>query len=144
MAENNTFGLQVMSINGIFYDGRASAVVLPCLDGQLELCAHHEEMWVAIYAGELKIRKPDGEWITGVSGNGSVQFANNRCLILADTVEKPEEIDIRRAQEALEIAEEKMRQKNSIAEYKMSEAAVARALSRLKASSGKGRIGGLD
>ena len=56
-------------------------------------------------------------------------------MILVDTVERPEDIDIRRAQEALEAAEEKIRQKNSIQEYKMSQAAMARALSRLKLAS---------
>ena len=142
MANANTFGLQVMSINGIFFDGRAASITLPCSDGEMCIQSHHEEMWVAIYAGEIKIRKPDGEVVTGVCGNGSVQFANNRCLVLSDTMERPEDIDIRRAQEALEVARERMRQKNSIAEYKMSQAAMARALSRLKATNK--RIGGLD
>jgi F-type H+-transporting ATPase subunit epsilon len=57
-------------------------------------------------------------------------------------MERPEDIDVNRAKEALEIAKERMRQRNSIAEYKMSQAAMARALSRLKASQKK--IGGLD
>ena len=142
MAEVHTFGLQVMSINGIFFDGRAVSITLPCDDGELCIQPYHEEMWVAIYAGEIKIRKPEGDVVIGVCGNGSVQFANNRCLVLADTMERPEDIDVHRAKEALEIAKERMRQKNSIAEYKMSQAAMARALSRLKATNK--RISGLD
>ena len=142
MAEVHTFGLQVMSINGIFFDGRAVSITLPCSDGEMCIQPYHEEMWVAIYTGEVKIRKPDGEVVTGVCGNGAVQFANNRCLVLADTMERPEDIDVRRAQESLEIARERMRQKNSIAEYKMSQAAMARALTRLNATNK--RISGLD
>lgn len=142
MADTHTFGLQVMSINGIFYDGRAKNIILPCEDGQRCIQAHHEGMWVAIYAGEIKIQKPDGEWMTAVCGNGSVQVANNRCIVLADTVERPEDIDVRRAQEAYELAQERIRQKNSIAEYKMGQAAMARALTRLKAT--HTHIGGLD
>jgi len=138
----HTFGLQVMSINGIFYDGRAKNIILPAIDGQVCIEAYHEGMWVAIYSGEIKIQKPDGEWIVGVCGNGSVQVINNRCIVLCDTVEKPGEIDVRRAKEALEIAEEKVRAKKSIEEYKMGQAAMARAISRLRAAGGK--IGGLD
>ncbi len=131
----STFGLQVMSINGIFYDGRAKMIILPCVDGETSILAHHEEMFLAIYDGMLRIQKPDGTWIEGVSGVGSAQFANNRCIVIVDTVELPENIDVRRAQEALEAAQEKIRQNQSQREYRASQASMARALSRLKAAS---------
>ena len=51
--------------------------------------------------------------------------------ILVDFAEKPEEIDERRANEALERAQEAMRQKQSIQEYHMSQANMARAMPRL-------------
>ena len=50
-----------------------------------------------------------------------------------DTCEYPEEIDIRRAKEAKERAEEQLRQKQSIQEYHRSKASLARAMERLKA-----------
>lgn len=133
--DTHTFGLKVMSINGVFFDDRCRNVILPCIDGEMSLMAHHEEMFLAIYDGTMRIQKEDNSWIEVVVGIGSAQMANNRCMILVDTVERPEDIDIRRAQEALEAAEEKIRQKNSIQEYKMSQAAMARALSRLKLAS---------
>ena len=52
--------------------------------------------------------------------------------VVVDTAERPEDIDEVRAREALERAEEQMRQKQSLQEYKMSQASMARALSRLK------------
>ena len=127
--DTHTFGLKVMSINGVFFDDRCRNVILPCIDGEMSLMAHHEEMFLARYDGTMRIQKEDNSWIEAVVGIGSAQMANNRCMILIDTVERPEDIDIRRAQEALEAAEEKIRQKNSIQEYKMSQAAMARALS---------------
>ena len=112
--DTHTFGLQVMSINGVFFDDRCRNVILPCIDGEMSLMAHHEEMFLAIYDGTMRIQKEDNSWIEAVVGIGSAQMANNRCMILVDTVERPEDIDIRRAQEALEAAQEKIRQKNSI------------------------------
>lgn len=132
---SHTFSLQVMSINGIFFEGRCRKVIVPCIDGQMAFEAHHEEMFLAIYNGTMKIQKEDGSWIEAVVGVGSAQFANNRCTILAYTAERPEDIDVHRAQEALENAKEKIRQQNSIKEYRMSQAAMARALSRLDAAS---------
>jgi len=55
-------------------------------------------------------------------------------IILADTCELPEEIDIKRAEEARERAEEMLRQKQSIQEYYMTQAALNRAINRLKVS----------
>ena len=49
--------------------------------------------------------------------------------------EHPEEIDVRRAKEAEERAREQLRQKQSIKEYYMSKASLARAMSRLRYSS---------
>lgn len=141
MADNSNdshlFRLQVISVNGIFFDGKCKAVILPCIDGEMAFLAHHEEMFLAIYDGEIKIQKEDGTWIEAIVSLGSAQYANNRCTIIVDTCELPEEIDARRANEALELAKEHMRQEQSIRELRMSQAAMARALTRLKFSTSK-------
>lgn len=130
-----TFGLQVISVNGIFYDDRAEEIILPCSDGEQAILAGHEEMIVALNDGVIKIKKPGGEWIYGVVSLGSVQVANNRCIVIVNTVEKPEDIDKRRAQEAYEFAMEHLQQKQSIKEFKKSQAGLARAFARLQAAS---------
>ncbi len=132
MAETATFGLKVMSSNGVFYDGRAACVIVPAEDGEHALLAHHEELLAAIYSGTMQIKGRDGNWIKAAISEGTIQFANNRCIILADTVERPEDIDMVRARKAMEEAQEQLRQKQSWIEYKESEAALSRALSRLR------------
>ena len=132
MAERATFGLQVMSADGVFFDGRAISVKIPCADGEMEILAHHEKMMVAVYYGMMRIIDAAGETHEAVVGNGSCQIANNRCTILASVADTPENIDARKAEEALEIAKERMRAQQSIKEYHISQAAMARALSRLK------------
>ena len=61
-----------------------------------------------------------------------VEMINNRAKLFCLSVERPEEIDIRRAQEAKERAEEQLRQKQSIQEYHMNQLALARAMTRLR------------
>ena len=56
-----------------------------------------------------------------------------------NTIELPEEIDIRRAQEAKQQAEEELRQKQSIQEYYQSKASLARAMARLRGAEKHGR-----
>ena len=90
---------------------------------------------MALNDGVIKIKKPGGEWIYGVVSLGSVQVANNRCIVIVNTVERPEDIDKRRAQEAYEFAMEHLQQKQSIKEFKKSQAGLARAFARLSAAS---------
>ncbi len=133
---SKTFHLQVISVNGIFYDDQAIEIIVPCDDGELAILAGHEEMILAIYEGIIKIKTPKGDWKIGVVSIGSVQVTvDNRCIVLVNTVERPEDIDKRRAQEAYEFAMEHLMQKQSIKEFKKSQAGLARALTRLKAAS---------
>ena len=71
---------------------------------------------------------------SGVSA-GIAEIMNNRVKIFVLSAERPEDIDINRAKEAKELAEERIRQKHSQQEYLLSQLAVQRAMSRLSAAS---------
>ena len=130
----NSFYLKVISANRIFFSGRCESIVVPEFDGEKEILAHHENMVIAINRGDMRF-KPEGEneWQEAVVGMGLVEIMNNRVTLLVETAERPEEIDIARAQEA----KEQMRQKQSIHEYYHSRASLARAMARIKAASAK-------
>lgn len=130
----NLFTLKVFSSNGIYYDGTTTDLLIPATDGSFGIQANHENMVVAIVPGEIHIKNEDGSWLTAAISSGFADIRDNTVTVIADTVESPEEIDQRRAQEALERAEERMRQKQSIQEYHASQAAIARAMNRLKTS----------
>ena len=114
------FWLKVIASDHVFYNGNCESLVVPAHDGE-----------VGILPGENQYRE-------AVVGIGIVQVANNRVTVVVDTAERPEDIDEVRARQALERAQEQLRQKQSIREYYMSKASMARALSRLKASQHKG------
>ena len=52
-------------------------------------------------------------------------------LILVDTAERPEEIDINEARRAADASREALLQKRSVREYREAQAALARAVSRM-------------
>lgn len=122
----NSFYLKVISANRIFFSGKCESVVVPEFDGEKEILAHHENMVIAINRGDMRF-KPEGEseWQEAVVGMGLVEIMNNRVTLLVETAEHPEEIDMARAKEAKERAEEQMRQKQSIREYYHSRASLA-------------------
>ncbi|MBR1478719.1 MAG: ATP synthase F1 subunit epsilon [Lachnospiraceae bacterium] len=128
-----TFSLKVLAADKKFYTGRCNALIVPALDGELEIMSHHEDMVIATKEGTMRFKESDdSEWRYAVVGLGFVHIANNRVTYLVDTAERPEDIDRVRAERAKERAEEQMRQKQSIAEYHVSQASLARAMVRLK------------
>ena len=131
----STFWLKIVASDHIFYNGNCETLVVPANDGEMGILPHHEAMILAVQEGELRFRVPgETQWREAIVGRGIVQVANNRVTMLVDTAERPEDIDEVRAREALERAEEQLRQKQSLREFKMTQASMARALSRLKGS----------
>lgn len=76
----------------------------------------------------------EGEWKYAAISEGFIEVMPDKAVILADSCELPEEIDIKRAEEARERAKEMLRQQQSIHEYYETQAALNRAMNRLKIS----------
>ncbi|WP_028519480.1 F0F1 ATP synthase subunit epsilon [Ruminococcus flavefaciens] len=128
-----TFHLEIIATDRIFFSGEVEHLVITAIDGLLGIMAGHEPLVTSLPTGELKYLV-DGEWKYAAISEGFIQVMPDSSIILADTCELPEEIDIKRAQEARERAEERLRQKQSIKEYYETQAALNRAMNRLKIS----------
>ena len=133
----DTFGLEIIASDRVFYEGRCRKLILPAPDGEMGILANHENMVIAVNVGDARMEIEEGSWVDVAVGRGFAEVVNNRVTVLVDTAERPEEIDVRRAEEAKERAEEQLRQKQSIQEYYRTQASLARAMNRLKVSQGK-------
>ena len=127
----NTFNLKIYATDKVVYDGDCESIVLPATDGEYALLANHEDLLIALVLGETRFVVND-ETNVFFTGLGFAYVQNNSVVVFVDTAERPEEIDIRRAEEAKERAEEKLRQEMSRQEYYHSKASLARAMSRMK------------
>lgn len=134
----DTFGLKIIASDKVFYEGRCRKLIIPAPDGQKGILANHENMVVAIVVGMAKVQLAgEDEWKELAVGSGFAEIVNNRVTLLVDTAEKPEDIDVRRAQEQQERAQEQLRQKQSIQEYYHTQASLARAMNRLRVAQDK-------
>ena len=133
----DTFGLKIIASDRVFYEGRCRQIIIPAPDGEKGILPNHENMVIAVNVGDARMEVEKGKWVDIAVGAGFMEIVNNRVTILVYTAERPEEIDIRRAEEAKERAEEQLRQKQSIQEYYHSQASLARAMNRLKVSKEK-------
>lgn len=128
----NTFTLKMLAAEKPFYEGECVSLVIPTINGQYGILAHHSNMIAAIIPGMLKFTAPDGEETIAAVSEGLVKMEDNNVLILVDTAERPEEIDENHAKRSAAAAKEAILQKKSIQDYHAAQAKMARAISRLK------------
>ena len=130
-----TFHVRILASDHPFYEGPCESLTFPAPDGLYGIMAHHSDMVSAVSPGTLTYRLPgESNQIAAVS-EGLLKVENNDVLLLVDTIERPEEIDINRAQEELAAAREKVLQQRNIREYRMAQMSMAREMNRLKIKS---------
>ena len=126
-----------METDGTIYDGNCLSIVVPTIEGMYGVQAHHANLFSALTTGIMKYTTPDHEdYYLAISG-GMIKVENNDVVIMADSVERPEDIDENRAHE--EISEAKaaissVDEKDEFSDITMisAEAMMRRAINRLK------------
>ncbi|MCX7748864.1 MAG: F0F1 ATP synthase subunit epsilon [Clostridia bacterium] len=131
-----TFLLEILTPEKVFYSDQVETIVIKTVDGEMGILAGHEPTLAPVAIGTVRIKK-DGNWLDAVLTEGFMQITNDKTIVLADTAEWPEEVDENRAKAAKERAEERLQSQLSRQEFIKSQAAVARAMARLKVK-GKG------
>lgn len=133
------FNLSIYASDRVFYEGPAEYVNIPTPDGMYGILADHTNTICSIVPGRLTVSIADVKEEVIVS-KGLFKIEEGDVLVLVHTCERPDEIDEKRAQRAKAEAERKLKQKLSKQEYHEAEAALARALNRLKNKKDKDKI----
>ena len=128
-----TFNLKILTPEHEFFDGDAEAITVAAPDGSVTILAGHTPFITPVSAGVIRIKK-DGVWDESVNSEGFMEVNRHGTMVFVQSCERPDEIDMRRAEEARRRAEEQLRQKQSMSEYKQSKLALARAMARLSIS----------
>ena len=121
----NTFFLKIVACDRVFYE------VFPVEDGEMAILAHHEQMMTNIEIGTLRFKTPDGREQVAIVSDGMLTVKKNRVDVIVYSAERPEEIDEFRAEAAAERAREKLSHQQSLVDYNISVASLARAMARL-------------
>jgi len=125
------FNLKILTPEREFFDGEVEGVTAFAPDGSVMILADHAPLIMPVCIGTISIKK-DGVWDESVNSEGYLEVRQDGVFIFVQACEHPDEIDARRAEEARKRAEEYMRQKQSMSEYKQSKIALARAMARLQ------------
>ena len=94
------FRLSIVTPEKVFYEADVKSLVVPGTEGYLGVLSNHAPLITALKPGRIEFRDAEDKvHIMAVSG-GFLEVSNNRGTLLADTVERGDEIDIERAQAA--------------------------------------------
>ena len=102
-----TMRLEIITAERQVYGEDVDVLVAPGIEGELGILPNHAPLMTALQPGELVIRKDGEETYLAVTG-GFLEVIGNKVTILADACERSDEIDEQRAQEAMELARERL------------------------------------
>lgn len=114
-----------------FFDGRVVSARIPATDGYRGILPGHEPAAIALDAGEVDFDTADGTHRICAVSFGFAVVNGDMLRLIVQTAEWPEEIDENRVLEVKRQAQERMLRHDSMKEYEMARAAIARAAARL-------------
>ena len=130
----NTFNLEVVTPTRNLEEMVVSYVRCPGLDGSFGIMANHQEGIFSLDIGEIMIKTKSETKYLSTSG-GFAEIVNDGVSILVETVESASDIDISRAEAALQRARDRKSSsdKENLDQMRL-DSALSRALNRLRVS----------
>lgn len=129
------FETKILTPDGPVFNGFAASVNVPGTEGNFQILSDHASLMSALEPGEIRVTQSEGSGEVRFSVSvGFVEVANNNVTILAEAAERVENIDVDRAQQALDRAKERIQAavNNSDIDVLRAEAALQRAQNRLQ------------
>jgi len=128
---DNTFVLQIISPDRVFYEGEVKMVEMVTSEGEIGVLKGHIPMTNILKSGIINIIEEDVEKQAALH-EGFVEILQEKVTVLAEIAEWPDEIDINRANEAKIRAERRLGQKESGIDILRAETALKKALIRIE------------
>jgi F-type H+-transporting ATPase subunit epsilon len=123
--------LEIVTAERQVYSGDVDFVSAPGVMGTLGILPKHAPLLTALEAGELRALKGDDEESFAISG-GFMEVRPDQVIVLADTAERAEEIDLERAEAARQRAEGLLKERPPGVDMATIEGALRRSRIRLK------------
>jgi F-type H+-transporting ATPase subunit epsilon len=130
--ENAPFTLDIVTLKKVALSEEIRSVNAPGAEGYFSIFVNHTPFVSSLKPGVIKVTRENGEALMFSTSGGFLMTDGKKVILLADAVERPEEIDIARAQAAKERAEKRLAEKTPDTDIDRARGALLRALNRLK------------
>jgi len=125
------FKLAAVTPEKVVFEQDVVSIIAPGAIGYLGVLTDHAPLITPLLPGRLQVKDADGKEAQYFVAGGFLEVSKNLATILADAIEKPQEIDIVRAQSAEKRARERLEHRVDPAiDAARAEAALKRAIWR--------------
>ncbi|MCX6133713.1 MAG: F0F1 ATP synthase subunit epsilon [Ignavibacteriales bacterium] len=131
MAEK-VFKLEIVTPKKIAFSGDVVSFSAPGVVGGFQVLKSHAPFLSNISVGEVKLVDVSGNEIRFAASGGFVEVHDNKVIMLAETAERSDEIDVARAEAARDRARKRLAEKTSGLDPDRARLALFRAMNRLK------------
>lgn len=127
------FKLEIYTPDKLFFDGETENLIVRTTVGDKGILARHEDYVAALPIGKMKV-KIDGNFRVAAISEGTIKVSRDKTVILVQSCEWADEIDIDRAKAAKAKAEERMsKAEKDEKAYLLAEYKLKRAVNRIEA-----------
>ena len=132
MMADKTFHLEIVTPIRIVFKGEVTSFSAPGVDGGFQVLHSHAPLLASVTIGKVKLSNANGtEFHYAISG-GFVEVRDNNVILLAETAERTDEIDVERVKAARDRALKRIAEKYPQTDIERAKLALYRALNRLK------------
>ncbi|MDZ7680824.1 MAG: F0F1 ATP synthase subunit epsilon [Fodinibius sp.] len=128
----NSFQAQILTPEGSLFDDEVTGVQVPGEMGSFEVKTLHANIISSLEVGDILVRKATGEEQQFAVTGGFVEVVDNKLTLLAEAAEPVEEIDVERAKDAKQRAEERLDADDADIDKERAQKALKRAKNRIK------------
>lgn len=126
-----SFHLDIVTPDGMIFNGDAESLLVHTCDGDVEIMAGHMDYMAAVSTGRARVVTGGVSKVASCSG-GFLTVTREGVILAAVTFEFADSIDVDRAERAKERAEQKLAAATDARDIALAKAKLERALVRIK------------
>ena len=127
----DTFQLDIVTPEGLVFSEPVEHLRAPGVEGSFGVLVGHTPFMTSLAIGQVRLTQNGKERALATSG-GFIEVTPERTVILAQTAEFAEDIDLDRAKQARDRAQERLQAKRSDTDVDRAQAALMRAVNRIR------------
>lgn len=130
----NKIKFKIITQEKTVYADEIEQVTIPTADGEITVLANHNPLVSVLKPGEMRLKK-DGQIISLSVSSGFIEVRpHSQVIILADSAERAEDIDLERAEVARQRAEKMLEEKQNETDidYARMQAILEKEMARLR------------
>ncbi len=130
--QNRSFHLEIRTPEKLIYEGDVTSVNAPGIEGNFQILYGHIPFLTALDIGEIRVNESSDTQRSMATSGGVFEVLRTGVTVLVETAEWASDIDVSRAESALERAKEQLATDDPDLNRTRAEAALARAQNRIK------------